>query len=165
MMEVDSSFENPYDTQRKKLLDHVPEQKPFKIEARDIILRNFLLSDTPSSYLNKNRDYVDAYLSTPSFMKTLTDLADDVMLYQTPEEKKAFLTRRLCEINQKLPAQVYIPFVNKSMRNYAVLNIVVDEAKIFQTKERAPLLLCIEVFRPVEMTIEEPTELYNHQDF
>lgn len=51
------------------------------------------------------------------------------------------------------------------MRNYAVLNIVVDEAKIFQTKERAPLLLCIEVFRPVEMTIEEPTELYNHQDF
>ena len=111
----------------------MPEQKPFKIEARDIILRNFLLSDTPSSYLNKNRDYVDAYLSTPSFMKTLTDLADDVMLYQTPEEKKAFLTRRLCEINQKLPAQVYIPFVNKSMRNYAVLNIVVDEAKIFQT--------------------------------
>jgi len=84
------------------------------------------------------------------------------MTYQTPEEKKAFLKQKLCEINRKLPAQVYIPFVHKSMRNYAVLNIPVEEAKIFQTKERAPLLLCIEVFRPIEMTIDEPTELYSH---
>ena len=45
------------------------------------------------------------------------------------------------------------------MRNYTILNIVVEEAKIFQTKERAPLLLCIEVFRPIEMTINEPTKL------
>lgn len=81
MMEVDSSFENPYEAQRRRLLEPVPEQKPFKIEARDIILRNFLLSDSTSSYLNKNRDYVDAYLSTPSFIKTLTDVSDDVMQY------------------------------------------------------------------------------------
>ena len=25
---------------------------------------------------------------------------------------------------------------------------MIDEAKVFQTKERAPLLLCIEAFRP-----------------
>lgn len=51
------------------------------------------------------------------------------------------------------------------MRNYAVLNIVAEEAKIFQTKERAPILLLIEVYRPIEMTIDEPTELYNNENF
>ena len=43
---------------------------------------------------------------------------------------------------------MYIPFVNESTRNYAILHIVTDEAKVFQTKERAPLLLCLEAFRP-----------------
>ena len=51
------------------------------------------------------------------------------------------------------------------MRNYAILNIVAEEAKIFQTKERAPVLLCIEVYRPIEMTIDQPTELYNNENF
>jgi hypothetical protein len=87
-------------------------------------------------------------------------MSDDVMNYTTPEEKKLFLKKRLCEINRMLPAQVYVPFVSGSMRNYAVLNICVEEAKIFQTKERAPVLLCLEVYRPIEMTIDEPTELY-----
>lgn len=41
------------------------------------------------------------------------------------------------------------------MRNYAVLHIVIEEAKVFQTKERAPLLLCIEAFRPDEMYDDE----------
>ena len=44
----------------------------------------------------------------------------------------------------------------ESMRNYAVLHIVTDEAKVFQTKERAPLLLCIECFRPEEMMFLKP---------
>jgi hypothetical protein len=39
------------------------------------------------------------------------------------------------------------------MRNYAILHIVTDEAKIFQTKERAPLLLCMEAYRPEEMLL------------
>lgn len=50
------------------------------------------------------------------------------------------------------------------MRNYAVLNIAVEEAKIFQTKERAPLLLCIEIYRPVEMSIDKPSELEERDD-
>jgi hypothetical protein len=85
------------------------------------------------------------------------------MKYTTSDEKKLFLKKRLCEINRMLPAQVYIPFVNKSMRNYAILNICAEEAKIFQTKERAPVLLCLEVYRPIEMTIDEPTELYDEE--
>lgn len=49
-----------------------------------------------------------------------------------------------------LPSAVYIPFVSTSMRNYSVLHINVMEAKVFVTKERAPFLVCIEVFRPEE---------------
>jgi phosphatidylinositol 4-kinase len=70
---------------------------------------------------------------------------------------------KLCELNKKLPAQVYIPFVSKSMRNYAVLNIIAEEAIVFKTKERAPILLTIEVYRPIEMTIDEPNELFNNE--
>lgn len=39
------------------------------------------------------------------------------------------------------------------MRNYAVLHIVVDESRIFKTKERAPMMLTVEVFRPIELTL------------
>lgn len=51
------------------------------------------------------------------------------------------------------------------MRNYTILNIAVDDAKIFKTKERAPLLLCIETFRPIEMTLEEPSEIYDIPEY
>lgn len=39
------------------------------------------------------------------------------------------------------------------MRNYAVLHIAAEEARIFVTKERAPLMLCIECFRPEELQL------------
>lgn len=46
-----------------------------------------------------------------------------------------------------------MPFVNDSIRNYAILHIVADEAKIFVTKERAPVLLHFEAFRPEELML------------
>jgi hypothetical protein len=45
------------------------------------------------------------------------------------------------------------------MRNYVVLNIVVDEARIFKTKERAPVMLLIECYRPVELSLEKVPNL------
>ena len=40
------------------------------------------------------------------------------------------------------------------MRNFAVLHIVAEESRIFKTKERCPLLLCFEVYRPTEISLE-----------
>ena len=97
-------------------------------------------------------------------MKTLTDLSDEVLKQPTNKEKLRFLKQQLAEINRRLPAQVYIPFVNKSMRNYAILNIVAEEAVVFKTKERAPLLLAFEVYRPTEITIDENFELKSRQE-
>lgn len=65
------------------------------------------------------------------------------------------LQKELKAINRKLPAAVYLPFVNESTRNYAVLHIVAEEAKIFRTKERCPLLLLIECYRPTEIALEK----------
>jgi len=69
------------------------------------------------------------------------------------EEKKAILKRELININYHLPSSVYVPFVQNSTRNYCVLHIPPAEARVFQTKERAPIMLCIEVFRPDEMEL------------
>lgn len=49
------------------------------------------------------------------------------------------------------------------MRNYAVLHIVAEESRIFKTKERCPLLLCIEVYRPTEIALEPVPDALNIQ--
>jgi hypothetical protein len=69
------------------------------------------------------------------------------------ENGNDIMRRELKKLNEILPACVYIPFVNNSSRNYAVLHIVPEEARIFVTKERAPMLICIEVYRPEEISI------------
>jgi hypothetical protein len=69
------------------------------------------------------------------------------------------LHQELKKINRSLPAAVYLPFVNESMRNYAVLHIVTEEAKIFKTKERCPLMLLIECYRPTEIALEKTPDV------
>jgi len=100
------------------------------------------LTDTEAWY---KRHSLNGFLSTPKFIMTLTDISL-ALIAQT--NRQEYLKQELTKINQRLPAAVYIPFVNSTIRNYTVLHIVIDEAKVFQTKERAPLLLCIEAFRP-----------------
>ena len=97
------------------------------------------------------RKCLNGFLSTPKFIAALTDISE-ALIPQT--NRKAYLKEQLLSLNQRLPSSVYIPFVNESTRNYAILHIVTDEAKVFQTKERAPLLLCMEAFRPeAELTL------------
>lgn len=55
-----------------------------------------------------------AYLSTPKFVKTLTDISYELIAIGNREE---YLKEELKKINLKLPAAVYIPFVNG---NYAL---------------------------------------------
>lgn len=59
----------------------------------------------------------------------------------------------LAKLNDFLPATVYIPFVTESLRNYTVLRIVPEESRLFLTKERAPFLVCLEVYRPEEIKV------------
>lgn len=47
-----------------------------------------------------------------------------------------------------MPAAVYVPFVKNAVRNYAVLNIVANQSRVFSTKMRSPFSLTLEIFRP-----------------
>jgi hypothetical protein len=61
------------------------------------------------------------------------------------------LQEGLEKMNKFLPAAVYIPFVSESLRNYAVLNIVTSESRLFLTKTKAPFMITLELFRPDEI--------------
>ena len=49
--------------------------------------------------------------------------------------------------------------MSDSARNYAVLHIVIDESRIFKTKERAPVMLTLEVFRPIELSLHKKPKM------
>ena len=89
-------------------------------------------------------------MSTPKFIKYLTEMSDRLIHVANKDD---VMKADIKKLNALLPASVYLPFVSKSSRNYAVLHIVADEARIFVTKERAPMLICLEVYRPEEISI------------
>ena len=49
-----------------------------------------------------------AYMSTPSFIKYLTDISTTIM---SSDNKLETLKNELRQLNLKLPATVYIPFI------------------------------------------------------
>lgn len=83
----------------------------------------------------------------------MTDLGVRVLQDTEHENKKEVLIKGLKVVNQQLPGNIYIPFVNNSWRNYTVLNICENESKLFYTKTRAPYLLCLEIYRPEEILL------------
>lgn len=89
----------------------------------------------------------DPFDSTMAFIDNLTSISTTIM---KSSDKKSVLKKELTKINERLPACVYIPFNNPKLRESFVLHIPINEAKVFTTKERAPYLICIEVFRPLQ---------------
>ena len=112
---------------------------------------------------------LQAFLSTPKFIKSLTDISLNLSQAKVPkEEKESILREELHKINLSLPASVYIPFVNSkhliystyldSIRNYAVLHIPLSECRVFQTKARAPFMIAVELYRPDELSLYSTTK-------
>ena len=107
---------------------------------------------------------LQGFLSTPKFIKCLTDISLSLSISKASKEEKLRLLREeLFKINQHLPSSVYIPFVNSntytsykfidSIRNYAVLHVPLSECRVFQTKERAPFMIAVELYRPDELSL------------
>jgi hypothetical protein len=40
-----------------------------------------------------------------------------------------------------------------SIRNHALLNIAFEDSRLFITKERAPFMICLELYRPEELKL------------
>ena len=96
-----------------------------------------------------------SFRSTPLFIESLTDLSVKVLHFDG--DRKQSLIEGLKQVNQNLPGNVYIPFVNNSWRNYTVLNICENESKLFLTNTRAPFLICMEIYRPEEILVTSQT--------
>jgi len=107
-------------------------------------------------------------MSTPSFIKYLTDLSFVIL---GADNKLKTLKNELRQLNLKLPATVYIPFVSGNLfsykldgtRNNIVLNIPPREAKVFITKTKAPYMICLELYDPLEI-IDDPLVLEPSQN-
>jgi phosphatidylinositol 4-kinase B len=91
------------------------------------------------------KNAVDYFYSTINFFDCLRDVSFDI---SKSFNKIEYLQNELRNINNFLPASVYIPF--NSDRNYCVLHIPILEACVFSTKERTPFKISIEVYNPYE---------------
>ena len=63
------------------------------------------------------------------------------------EEQIVFLKREISDINKELPSNVYIPFLNNSIRNHIVAHLPISELKIFRTKTRVLYMTVVEMVR------------------
>jgi phosphatidylinositol 4-kinase len=74
------------------------------------------------------------------------------------EDKRALLVQELIKLNDFLPSTVYIPFTSYKMRNYIILHIPPQEARVFKTKSRAPYMIAVEMYLPLEIAYCESNE-------
>lgn len=49
-------------------------------------------------------------------------------------------------MNTRLPAIVYVPFTKDKYQDLNIVNIVLSESRVFNTKERVPYYICMESF-------------------
>lgn len=94
---------------------------------------------------------LSSFLSNTNFVDNLCNICD-VLSYITISEQPKALLKEIKKINKALPANVYVPFLKESIRNYVIAHIPVSEIKIFRTKNRCPYMITIETFRMEELT-------------
>ena len=92
---------------------------------------------------------MNSYLSTPKFIMCLTDLS--LELIEQPD-RNTFLQEELKKINRKLPAAVYLPFVNGNTIKNNFLKIpcvtmpfftLCQMRRKFSRLKKEPLFCCI----------------------
>jgi len=97
---------------------------------------------------NKNKQDINlkAFLSTMNFLDYLCFLCKDT--FKIPQnEQIIFLRREISELNKELPANVYVPFLNNSIRNNVIVHLPISELKIFRTKTRVLYMTTVEMVR------------------
>ena len=93
---------------------------------------------------------LSSFLSNINFFDHLCNICD-ILINTQPNERKKVLLNEIHKINKILPANVYLPFLNSSIRNYLIGGISISECHIFKTKERAPYMITMECFRLDEL--------------
>lgn len=94
---------------------------------------------------------LSSFLSNINFVDHLCNICEILRHMQATEQNKT-LVNELRKVNKILPANVYLPFLKDSIRNYVIAHIPLSEVKIFKTKNRAPYMVVLECFRLDELT-------------
>ena len=95
-------------------------------------------------------------METPKFWEDLLNIGSQVCKV-TPEARSDKLNKCLMEVNEKLPANVYIPFFKEEIRLYTILTIW--KGRLFSTNQRAPYSIWVEIYREEEeMNLERIAE-------
>lgn len=74
-------------------------------------------------------------METPKFWDDLLSIGNEVCRVN-PDRRNKQLSKLLMQINEKLPANVYIPFFKEDIRLYTIL--CVWKGRLFSTNTRAP---------------------------
>lgn len=93
---------------------------------------------------------LSSFLSTINFYDHLCNICD-IMSFTVNDQLKTLLNE-IKKVNMILPANVYIPFIKHSIRNYVVAHLPLSEIKIIKTKNRCPYMITIESIRVAELT-------------
>ncbi len=129
----------------------------FKVPIDDIHIRLFEkqflnIDENFQSLAQLDSDDINltSFLSNVNFVDHLCNICEDIRV-KPVENQHVTLLEHIKKINTLLPANIYIPFLKDSIRYYVIGNIPISEVKIFKTKNRAPYLMTIEVFRLEEL--------------
>jgi len=147
-----------FDKEEKDILkdDNNKEiEKPSDIYKDDKIADNFISINKTIKDIN-----FISYHSTINFIEHLCDISNDLPNYPI-DEQMFFLYKKLNEINKILPCNAYLPFLKDSTRNYLIVHIPLEGARIFRTKTRCPLMLTFEIVRIDEINEELKEEQEN----
>ena len=84
----------------------------------------------------------DPFYSTILFFDALSEIAFGLL---KSHNRLLYLQESLNQLNNLLPASVYLPLNVNNARNCSVLHIPISEATVFSTKERAPFKISVEL--------------------
>lgn len=119
-------------------------------------LLKFNILDPFISIFNRRKLSNSSDINTRSFSSTmnlfdeLTELCEKICLIK--DDPLPLLIKEINKLNNYLPSNCYIPFLNESIRNYVICHMPISQLKIFRTKNRAPFMIQFELIRLDEIT-------------
>ena len=153
---VSELFINNYSIYSKSEIDYAPIEEDTEIlNENEIKTDENIINDMVIVDKKNNIDDINllSFHSDICFFDDLCKIGMD-LIGKDPSLFKKIIIQKLTEINKNLPANVYLPFLTKSTRNYIIVHIPVTEIKVFKTKERVPFMVVFEMIRLDEILHE-----------
>ena len=113
----------------------------------------------PLKQIDENDINLTSFLSNINFFDYLTDICERIRFIEYPELRQSELIKEITKINENLPYNIYIPFSNKEIRNNLISHISIKDTKVYNTKNRAPIMLTFECFRLEELCFEHNVKI------